>query len=183
PAVANRVSTMNLDRASGYSPGASDPRPLAVQVFEMRAVDPGRAWTGPVAQQWQREAQQVELVGAYGGEVFGEAGEGVWLAPRALLRVPAGAGVLSLRLWAPRPTPPLTRLRVGNEQVVGPLDIAEQPMEVSIEIAVADSTDGRVEIEIASVPYLPAVAGAGDSRELGVVLSRLTFVPAPVGLD
>jgi hypothetical protein len=111
--------------------------------------------------------------------VFGEAGEGVWLAPRALLRVPATAGVLSLRLWAPRPTPPLTRLRVGNEQVVGPLDIAEQPMEVSI--AVADSTDGRVEIEIASDPYLPAVAGAGDSRELGVVLSRLTFVPAPSG--
>ena len=183
PAIANQVSTMNLDRASGYSPGDSDPRPLAVQVFEMRAVDPGRAWTGSVAHEWQREAIQVELVGAYGGEVFGEAGEGVWLAPRALLRVPAGAGVLSLRLWAPRPTPPLTRLRVGNEQVVGPLDIAEQPMEVSIEIAVADSTDGRVEIEIASDPYLPAVAGAGDSRELGVVLSRLTFVPAPVGLD
>ncbi len=183
PAAANRVSTMRLDRAHGYSPGAQDPRPLAVQVFEMRAVDPGRAWTGAVAHQWQREALQIELAGGHDAEVFGTAGEGVWLGPRALLRVPAGAGILSLRLWAPRPTPPLTRLRVGNERVFGPFDIAQQPMEVSIEIAAADPVDGHVEIEIISDPFVPATAGASDGRELGVVLSRLTFVPSPADLD
>jgi len=179
----NRVSTINLDRARGYSPGASDRRLLSAQFFEMRAVDPGREWTGPVAHSWQREALQVELQGAYGGEEFGAAGEGVWLGPRSLLRVPAGAGVLILRLWAPRPTPPLTRMRMGGEEVLGPLDITQQPMECSIEIAAADSADGHVEIEILSDPYLPAIAGAGDVRELGVVLSRVTFVPAPVDLD
>ncbi len=182
-AVANRESTINLDRARGSVPGASDPRSLAVQVFEVRAVDPGRAWSGPVAHWWQREAMQVELVGAYGGEDFGRAGEGVWLSSRALLRVPAASGVLSLHLWAPRPTPPLTRLRVGDAEVLGPLDIAQQPVEVSIEIAAADSVGARVEIEIASDPYVPSATGADDSRELGVVLSRLTFVPASADLD
>ncbi len=183
PAAANMVSTMNLERARGYSPGPSDPRLLAVQVFEVRAVDPGREWTGPVAFAWQREALQVELVGAFGGEVFGETGEGVWLGPRAFLRVPAAAGVLSLQLWAPRPTPPLTRLRVGDEEVVGPLDVGRLPGEFSIEITAGDSVDGRVEIEIVSDPYVPASAGAEDGRELGVVLSRLAFVPAPGDLD
>ena len=126
-----------------------------------------------MAHAWQREALQVELLGAYGGESFGAAGEGVWLGPRAVLRVPAGAGVLSLRLWAPRPTPPLTRLRVENGEGVGPLDVAQLPGEFSIEIAAMDPVDGRVEFEIASVPYVPAAAGADDGRELGVVLSRL----------
>jgi len=183
PAAANRVSAIDLHRARGYSPGASDRRLLAAQFFEMRAVDPGREWTGPVAHRWQREALQVELLGAYGGETFGAAGEGVWLGPSAVLRVPAAAGVLILRLWAPRPTPPQTRLRVGDEQVLGPLDIGQQPMDFSIEIEASDTRDGRVEIEVLSDPYLPAAAGAGDSRELGVVLSRLTFVPAPGDLD
>ncbi len=176
--VVDRESALSIERARGVPPGGDDRRPLAAQVFEMRVVDPGRPWSGPVAQGWQREALRVELVGAFDGEVFAGVGEGVWLGPRAVLRVPAVAGTLSLRLWAPRPTSPETRLKLGGEWVAGPIDPRSQPGEVAIELPPVASGTGRVEIEIASVPYLPAAAGSDDGRELGVVLSRLAFVPA-----
>ena len=99
------------------------------------------------------------------------------MGPRAVLRVPAVAGTLRLRLWAPRPTSPETRLRVGGEWVAGPIDPRSQPVEVAIELPPVVSGTGRAEIEIESVPYLPAAAGSDERRELGVVLSRLAFVP------
>ncbi len=179
--VAGRASELSIERARGVPPGGADRRPLAAQVFEIRALDPARGWNGPVAHEWQREALQVELAGAFGGENFAGVGEGVWLGPQAVLTVTAGAGTLRLRFWAPRPTSPETRLRLGGEWVAGPIDSRSQPVEVAIELPSGAPADGRVEIEIASVPFRPAGAGSQDHRELGVVLSQLTFVPATAG--
>jgi hypothetical protein len=39
--------------------------------------------------------------------------------------------------------------------------------------------DGMVEIEILSKTYVPADHGQEDARQLGVVLSRVTFAPTP----
>ncbi len=170
-------SRMIVERARGYVPGGIDQRSLATQVFEMRALDAGRPWTGSVARAWQRRSLRVELEGAYEAEVFEGDREGVWLSPRAVLRVPAGAGTLSLRMWAPRPSPSQTVFAVGGKRVLGPLDITPQALDVAIELTGGNSPDGQVEIEISSREFVPAAGGLGDTRELGVVLSRVTFVP------
>ncbi|MDX2435576.1 MAG: hypothetical protein QNL88_00875 [Acidobacteriota bacterium] len=183
PGHADLISTVAIERARGFAPGSEDRRLLAAQIFEMRAVDSGRSWTGSVAQNWQRDALQVELVGAFKAEVFAVEGEGVWLSPRAVLRVPAGAGTLRLRLWAPRPTPSQTVLSIGGEWALGPLDITPQPMEVEIDLTKGTSPDGRIAIEILSQKFEPAAHGLNDSRELGVVLSRVTFVATSAHLD
>ena len=178
PGRVGSVSTVRIERAHAFHGIDGDRRPLAAQVFELRAVDPRHAWTGVVASASQRRALRVELHGAYGGEYFEGEGEGVWLQPRAVLDVPAGAGDLSLRLWAPRPTPPGTRIRLGNGRVVGPLDVTPVPLDFTIDLSRANPADGRVKIEILSDAYVPAAHGLQDTRELGVVLSRLTFTPA-----
>ncbi len=56
-------------------------------------------------------------------------------------------------------------------------------MEVAIELTGGTTPDGRVEIEILSQGFVPAAHGLSDSRELGVVLSRVTFVAASAHLD
>jgi hypothetical protein len=179
--VVGRESALIIARARGVPPGGGDRRPLAAQVFELRAVDSARAWSGLVDHQWQREALRVELDGAFDGEDFAGFGEGVWLGPQAVLRVPAVAGTLRLRLWAPRPTSPGTRLKVAGEWVAGPIDPRSHPVDVAVDVPRVAASSGRVEIEIASIPYLPTTTGSDDRRELGVVLSQVMFVPAAAG--
>ena len=180
-AAVGRVAELRFSRATAFPPGGDDQRPLAVQLFELRAMSPGGAWAGPVAHPWQREAIKVELEGAWDGESFADNGDGVWLGPRAILRVPAGEGRLRLRLWAPRPTPARTVLLVAGRRVAGPLDIGPQPGFFDLEVLESDVEGGRVKIEIVSNPYSPASDGGADSRTLGVVLSEVAFVPRRAG--
>ncbi len=180
-AVTSRSSRLRFERARGHPPGGGDSRPLAVQLYELRALRPGAAWAGPVNRPWDREALRVELDGAYEAEGFPGAGEGVWLRPRAVLRVPAGAGRLGLRLWAPRPTPPRTVIRVAGRIVSGPLEIGPEPGVFEVELPAAEGADGRLEVELVSDAYRPAHEGSADPRELGVVLSDLAFVPLRPG--
>jgi len=180
-AAVGRVAELRLSRAAAFPPGGDDQRPLAVQLFELRAMSPGGAWAGPVAHPWQRDAVKVELEGAWDGESFADNGDGVWLGPRAILRVPAGDGRLRLRLWAPRPTPAHTVLFVAGRRVAGPLDISPQPRFFDLEVLESDVEGGRVEVEIASDPYSPASDGGVDSRTLGVVLSEVAFEPGNNG--
>jgi hypothetical protein len=95
----------------------------------------------------------------------------------ALLRRPATAARLRLRMWAPRPTPPRTVIRVAGRHAVGPLEIGHLPADYEIEVLPGDAVDGWLVVEISSDPYRPAEDGAADSRELGVVLSDLAFEP------
>jgi len=177
-AVVGRVAELRFSRAAAFPPGGDDQRPLAVQLFEMRAMSPGGAWAGPVAHPWQRDAINVELEGAWDGESFTDNGDGVWLGSRAILRAPAGEGRLRLRLWAPRPTPAITVLFVAGRRVAGPLDISLQPEFFDLDVLESDIEGGRVEIEIVSDAYQPAADGSADSRILGVVLSDVEFEPS-----
>ncbi len=83
---------------------------------------------------WQRDAIRVTIEGAYGAEEFAEAGEGVWLGPRAVVRAPAGERRLRLQLWAPRPTPARTVLFVAGRRATGPLDIGPKPAFFEVEV-------------------------------------------------
>jgi hypothetical protein len=176
-ATADRVTELRFTRTAAFPPGGGDQRPLAVQLYELRALIPSGAWAGPVTHPWQRDAVMVELEGAYDAEDFAEKGEGVWLGPRAVLRAPAGEGRLRLRLWAPRPTPAQTVLFVAGRRAAGPLDIELQPEFFDLELSGSDVEGGRVEVEIVSDAYQPAAEGSADSRVLGVVLSDVEFEP------
>jgi hypothetical protein len=180
-AAANRVSTLVVERRRGYRPDGGDPRPLAVQLFEMRASDPGSAWAGAISHPWQRQAIRVELEGAYGAESFPGVGDGVWLGPRAVLQLPAAAGRLRLRLWAPRPTSPRTVIRIGGRHAAGPIEIGPSIAEYEIKVLASDVVEGHFEVEILSDPYVPADHGDEDRRSLGVVILHLAFEPQKAG--
>ena len=177
PAAVDKVAELRFTRAAAFPPGGEDQRRLTLQLYELRAFSPAGPWTGPVAHPWQREAIKVELDGAFGAEEFAEAGEGVWLGPRAVLRAPAGKGRLRLRLWAPRPTPARTTVFVAGRRAAGPLDIGLAPAFFDVEVLAGETAGGRVEVEIVSNLYTPASDGGADHRTLGVVLSEVAFEP------
>jgi hypothetical protein len=181
PGTSGRSTQLKFDRARGFPPSRGDSRPLAVQVFEMRTLSPVDGWAGPVVHSWQREALQIEVEGASDAESFPGVDDGVWLAPRAVVRIPAGRGSLRLRLWAPRPTPPETVIWIAGQPVAGPLDIGPRAQEFDVQIPETGSWGDRLEIVIASDPYRPADDGSADRRELGVVLSHLEFMPRGQG--
>jgi len=177
PSAVGRVSPLVFTRGEGYPPGDGDSRPLAVQLFEIRALSQSASWAGAISHAWQREAMRVEVEGNYGAENFPGVEEGMWLGPRALVRLSATAGRLRLRMWAPRPTPPRTVIRVAGRHAAGPLEIGHFPADYEIEVLPDDAVDGRLEVEILSDAYRPAEDGAVDSRDLGVVLSDIAFQP------
>ena len=177
PVAVDRVAELRFACTTAFPPNSEDQRPLALQLYELRALSPAGPWTGPVAHPWQREAIKVELEGAYSAEEFAGAGEGVWLGPRAVLRAPAGEGRLRLRLWAPRPTPARTTIFVAGRCAAGPLDIGRQPAFFDIEVLGVEADGEWLEVEIVSDPYTPARNGGADRRELGVVLSDIAFEP------
>ena len=81
------------------------------------------------------------------------------------------------------PARPVDDVSVADRLVGGPWDIASSPIEIEIPVAAAAVRSGRMELEIVSDPYVPAASGLADSRELGVVLSTLEFIPSTPGLD
>jgi hypothetical protein len=181
PGAVGRVSQLGFVRRQGYPPGGGDPRPLAVQIFEIRALRMGDGWASAMNHPWQREAMRVEVEGNYESEQFPGAEDGMWLGPRALVRLPAAVGRIRLRLWAPRPSPPRTEIWIGGRHAAGPLGIESNPGDYVVEVLAGDVVDGRLEVEIRSDPYRPSDDGALDPRELGVVLSDVSFEPRKAG--
>jgi hypothetical protein len=183
PSAADRVAHLEFRRRRGYPPGGGDSRPLAVQLFGIRASNLGSAWASAISHSWQRRATRVEVENAYGAEDFPGIGDGMWLRPRARLSLPATVGRLRFRLWAPRPTPPRTVIRISDRDASGPLDIGQDPADYTVEILPGEAIDGRLEVEVLSDPYLPSEHGKTDPRALGVVISDLAFEPATTDLD
>jgi len=175
PTATDRVSHLVFGRRQGYPTGGGDSRPLAVQLFEIRALSQGASWKSAISHPWQREAVRVEVEGNHDAEYFPGVGEGMWLGPRALVRLPVTVGMLRFRLWAPRPTPPRTEIWIAGRRAAGPLEIGVFPADYLVEVLPDDVIDGRLEVDLRSDIYRPAEDGAADSRELGVVLSDLAF--------
>ena len=179
--AAGTGAVLRFGRSRACPPGAEDQRPLAVQLFEIRARAVGAAWSGNVSQPRQRQIQRVKLDGAFEAEEFPGIGEGLWLRPAAVLRVPAVEGRIRLRLWAPRPTSPHMVVRVAGRHAAGPLDLGPRPADIVVNVLSGEAPDGWAEIEISSVPYRPADSGGEDRRSLGVVLSEVAFEPLAGG--
>ena len=174
---ADGVQQVVLGRGESYPPGAHDPRPLAVQLYAVRATGPGLPWGGRVASERDRALLGIGAHGVHEVEYFGDAGRGCWTHRQARLEVPAGRGTLRLRLLAARPQPPATVVRLQGGQTVGPLDFGGAPLDVELTVA---GEHGPALVELDSIPYVPADEGHGDDRrELGVVLLEVHFEPAP----
>jgi hypothetical protein len=174
------ATTIVCERSQVYPPGGGDPRPLAVQVFAARAIGPGLPWHGAVATAQERQRLGISIDGAYPPEQLGKHGRACWLRPAATLTVPAGRGRLTLTMWAPRPLPAETVIRVSGRHVLGPLALENQPQEIEVPVHADDVRDNRVIVELCSVPYIPAATGRSrDRRKLGIVLQAVRFQPPP----
>ncbi len=167
-----------LERAEAYPLPGRDGRPLAVRVFAVRALGPRVPWAGALATVAERARLRCELDGAWSPEHFEGLGDGVWLRPNASLTVPAGAGLLRLRVTAPRPRPPRLEVRVGGRVVAGPVVVGNRAETVVVPLREGDSVHGRVTLQLVSDGFIPAGNGLGaDERDLGVVLLGAAFDP------
>jgi len=176
--VGTSTNRLGFSRSTGYPPGTSDARPLAVQLFGAALSGPGLEWGGPVVTASEREAIGLVLVGHHQPESFGPAGAGVWTTARSRLELAAAPGRLVITMSAPRLVPPKPTIRVNGVVVREGLELTSAPSEVVIPVEPSEADGGRVTVEILSVPYVPRAAGRGpDQRELGVVLHRVDFVP------
>jgi len=183
PGHEDRPLILRLDRARGYAPGVGDPRPLSAQVFRAVVRPVGLAFGGPIATSWEREGLRLVIDGGYGPERFGEHGSGTWLKPEAHLRLEVDEpGILTLLLRSPRPTDPDLIVGVGGEPAATTVEFLNGEAEAVVELGPLAVENGVAEIALISKTFVPSLEGhGGDSRELGVVLTGLTFRPAEPG--
>lgn len=170
---------VRFHRAQGYPPGGGDDRALVAQLLDVRVRPPGARWAGCAATPSERAGLGLELDGAWGGERFDGLGRGVWTAPAARLRLRVDEpGTVTLRLAAPRPTPPESVVSADGVVVAGPLVLDHRESRVTVPVGEAVVERGELMLDLVSVPYLPAADGGSDSRELGIVLLGVDFEPA-----
>lgn len=178
-----RPLILRLERPRGYVPGGGDPRALSVQVFGAVVRPLGMAYGGPVAAPWEREGLRLVIDGDHGPEDFGGIGSGMWLKPEAHLRLMLEeSGSLTLSLRSPRPTDPQTVVSVDGGTADTGVDFFKGAAEVVIELGRREVENGVAEITLTSDSFVPSEAGnSSDPRELGVVLTALTFRPSEPG--
>lgn len=178
-ASATEPLVVRFERAEAYPPDDDDQRPLTAQLLGVVVRPPGAVWRGSAASESERRGLRLELDGGFDAEDFPDLGRGVWLGPEARFRLKVDEpGALEIRIAAPRPTPANPRLVVDGAVVVGPVAVDHRAAELSIPVDAAAAERGVVEFDLVSEPYLPAATGSGaDTRELGVVLLEVGFIP------
>ena len=95
-----------------------------------------------------------------------------WLGPRASFRFAASKGLVGVELIAPRPTPAEVEIRLGATAVRA--TVREAPVQVALSVGDEPPWAHQVSLEIESSAFVP---GGGDSRELGVAVTRIWFSP------
>ena len=170
---------LQFARSQGYVPSDRDLRPLAVQLFGVRSIGQAVRWAGGLASEEERQRTLIKATGVLDAEAFPE-GRGVWTKPQAKVFLPAGPGVLTILLWAPRPKPPMLEISALGKVVAGPVEIGHDPTEIEVPVTAAMIAKGGVELDFKATPFCPAKeGGSSDTRELGVVLSLVRFTPKP----
>ena len=174
---ATSANRLVFRRAQGYVPGGGDRRPLSVQLFGWHVIGPRQPWRIELAEPNSREEGRTVLSGIWAPERFGTRA-GVWTKPEVSVTLPAGEGMLSLEIWAPRPTPANLEVFCRGRRIAGPWQPGPDPATFTLALSAADLEGGHAVLELRSTPYRPASAGHGnDTRDLGVVLGTATFVP------
>lgn len=139
-----------------------------------RLVPP--AFSASPGQPVQARRLGIYLEGFFSPERFGPAGlPGAWTQEQARVVLPAGPGLLHMRLLAPSPIPRQVSLRWEGQQ--RSLVVGTEPVVVSLPVV---GRPGATDVAIVSSTAVPAESDppSGDRRRLGVVLLDLTFTPS-----
>jgi hypothetical protein len=159
-------------------PGQQKRQPLGI-VLAGIAVEPGpgapTGWRGApdATDGW---AFRATTRGIYDVESF-EGATGAWTRPGAVLTVPAASGTVELTVQAPRPTAPRLEVWAAGQRLAGPFDPPPTPATLAVPVPAGLRLPGGLELELRCVPFVPASRGGSDTRALGVVLSRVAYVP------
>ena len=174
---------LELRSAPFVSPSGSGRPPLGVVIADMQFD----AATGSTAQGWrgtpdERGGWTFSSVtrGTYDLETL-EGVRAAWTAPEVALRLPAGPGLVELTVLAPRPTSPRLEVWAGGRRLAGPIDLPPTPVTIPVTIPADLALARGLELELRSVPFVPARFGGSDTRALGIALSRVAYVPAEPG--
>ena len=159
--------------------GASrDPLGIVIADIELDTApgSPAPEWRGRVDETrgWVFSAAES---GTWEPEVF-DGTRAAWSKPQVTVQLPGGPGTVEMTVLAPRPTSPRLEVWAGGRRLAGPVDLPPVPTTVAIVVPADLELTNGLELELRSVPFVPARAGGSDRRALGVVLSRLAFVPA-----
>ena len=112
--------------------------------------------------------------GTYGPELLGDPPRpAAWTGARASFRFPAGAGLVGVDLLAPRPQPAVVIVRLGDSETR--VTVGSDPTSVALPVPAALARAGRVQLDVESSTIVP---GGGDTRTLGVAISRVWYLPS-----
>ena len=171
---------LELRSAPFVSPSGPGRPPLGVVIADLQFD----AATGSTAQGWRGTPDERggwTFMSVARGTYDIETLEGVraaWTAPEVALRLPAGPGLVELTVLAPRPTAPRLEVWAGGRRLAGPIDPPPTPVTIPVTIPADLALPRGLELELRSVPFVPARFGGSDTRALGIALSRVAYVPA-----
>ena len=155
---------------------AGDLRKLAVRIFRVSVEAPPYT---PHA--WALFPEERSLVfafataaGTYPPELLGSPPRpAAWTGPRATLSFPVGDGLVGVELLAARPEPARVEVRFGPSRFLA--EVSNELARVALAVPPEFVRRGRGELEITTSTFEP---GGGDTRELGVAVSRVWYVPS-----
>ncbi|MFI5165177.1 MAG: hypothetical protein ACHQQS_01000 [Thermoanaerobaculales bacterium] len=175
PADANAATHVELTAARELV-ASGDGRPLALRVFAASLQAPPHLALPLMffPEQESMFAAFAQAEGTYPPELIGVPPRpAAWTGPRAVFSFPVGAGMVGVELCAPRPQPALVEVRLGPAWVR--LLVAAELTHTELRVPAEMVQRGRATLEIHSSTFVP---GAGDSRALGVAVSRVWYLPS-----
>ena len=175
PASSRTSLWVNLDvEREAWSAG--DPRALSFRIFVASLQAPPHF---PRVLTFFPETTSLllacaEAEGTYPPELIGNPPvPAAWTGAHAAFRFPAGEGLVGIELFTTRPEPTVVEVRLGSSRAqftMGPA-VTRVALPVPPELA----SIGRVQLELSTSTVVP---GGGDTRALGVAVSRVWYQPS-----
>jgi hypothetical protein len=165
---------LDVDREA-WSPG--DARALSLRIFVASLQAPPHV--PPVLTFFPEQVSLLlacaEAEGTYPPELMGNPPlPAAWTGAHATFRFPAGEGLVGVELFVPRPEPAVVEVRLGSS--TARVTVGSSMTRVALPVPPEMALTGRVQLEIASSTVVPS---GGDTRALGVAVSRVWYLPTP----
>ncbi|MCJ7442482.1 MAG: hypothetical protein MUO25_13045 [Thermoanaerobaculaceae bacterium] len=115
-----------------------------------------------------------EAEGTYPPELIGNPPvPAAWTGAHAAFRFPAGEGLVGIELFTTRPEPTAVEVRLGSSRAQ--FTMGSAVTRVALPVPPELASIGRVQLELSSSTVVP---GGGDTRALGVAVSRIWYQPS-----
>ncbi|HLE61284.1 MAG TPA: hypothetical protein VI700_07085, partial [Thermoanaerobaculaceae bacterium] len=176
PASTSTSLWVNLDvEREAWSAG--DPRALSFRIFVASLQAPPHF--PPVLTFFPETTSLLlacaEAEGTYPPELIGNPPvPAAWTGAHAAFRFPAGEGLVGIELFTTRPEPTVVEVRLGSSRAR--VTVGSNVTRVALPVPPEMALTGRVQLEISSSTVVPS---GGDTRALGVAVSRVWYLPTP----